>query len=360
MEEYERMSDSQFSLSTRNPFHASSMMKQRSPLETKKNMVRKKPSTTPKPKPKKVVSDKPKKSVSCKRRTRIDDLYDNIEDKCSVMERAEELLTGAEFPSFVKCMLPSNVAHGFWLIFPKSFCNLHLPKHDTTVILVDERGKEYKTNFLLERHGLSGGWRGFSMDHRLLKGDCLVFHLVEPCKLKGFEKPSQMGFESVPNRVRACMSFEPALDGVQALHVHIVRVYGLDEVDAALCLMNLDAFGKTTYYSDNTKKENRKRKKGKKRVEPLLLDIPQNYDIKNWNWSRVSNPSVELTAEDQSYNTSDGFGSEVLGGELPILDLWKAQKLCAGSAVKRLWARHIASLQFGMSLEFLGSLLLDA
>lgn len=28
-----------------------------------------------------------------------------------------------------------------------------------------------------------------------------------------------------------------------------MRVYGLDEVDAALCLMNLDAFGKTTYYS---------------------------------------------------------------------------------------------------------------
>lgn len=49
-------------------------------------------------------------------------------------------------------------------------------------------------------------------------------------------------------------------------------------------------------------------------MEPLLVDIPQNYDIKNWNWSRVSNPSVELTAEDQSYNTSDGFGSEVLGG----------------------------------------------
>lgn len=28
-----------------------------------------------------------------------------------------------------------------------------------------------------------------------------------------------------------------------------MRVYGLDEVDAALCLMNLDAFGKRTYSS---------------------------------------------------------------------------------------------------------------
>jgi hypothetical protein len=191
------------------------------------------------------------------------------------MERTEELmttLTTAELPSFFKCMLPSNVSHGFWLILPKTFCDVHLPRQDSTIILVDERGNEYKTNFLCERHGLSGGWRGFAIDHRLLKGDCLVFHLIEPCKLK----------------------------------VHIVRVYGLDEVDAALCLMNLELFEKRIDSEEKRKKE--KGKKGKKCMEHLFfLNIPRNYRTTSWNWSRVS------STLDQFDDTSEGFCSEVIG-----------------------------------------------
>jgi len=61
---------------------------------------------------------------------------------------------------------------------------MHLPSSDTTVILVDEWGNEYKTSYLLERNGLSAGWRGFSISHRLLKGDLLIFRLIEPCKMK--------------------------------------------------------------------------------------------------------------------------------------------------------------------------------
>ncbi|GMP48397.1 hypothetical protein CsSME_00015764 [Camellia sinensis var. sinensis] len=132
-----------------------------------------------------VISDGCRK-YGRKKRTRIEDLYNNDEAKFSVMERAEEVLANVAdgFPSFVKCMLPSNVTHGFWLILPKKFCNLHLPMHDTTVILADECGKEYEANYLVERHGLSAGWRAFSLAHRLLKGDRLVFHLIKPCTLK--------------------------------------------------------------------------------------------------------------------------------------------------------------------------------
>lgn len=67
---------------------------------------------------------------------------------------------------------------------PKFFCNIHLPNHDTSIMLVDEWGNEYRTSYLLDRHGLSAGWRGFSISHRLLKGDILIFHLTAPCKLK--------------------------------------------------------------------------------------------------------------------------------------------------------------------------------
>lgn len=58
-------------------------------------------------------------SCSIKRkRATVSDMYDDVEAKFSVLERAERVLSSLsdEFPSFIKCMLPSNVAHGFWLV----------------------------------------------------------------------------------------------------------------------------------------------------------------------------------------------------------------------------------------------------
>ncbi|EPS67918.1 hypothetical protein M569_06855, partial [Genlisea aurea] len=139
------------------------------------------------------------------KRTRFFDLYDDDEARYSVIERAGELLSGLEndLPHFVKFMLHSNVGQGFWLHLPKKFCEAHMPDHDTNVSLVNEWGKEYRATFLLGRYGLSAGWRGFSISHRLLKGDILIFHLIQPCKFK----------------------------------VHIVRANKSDVMGAALCLM---------------------------------------------------------------------------------------------------------------------------
>ncbi|PSS19195.1 B3 domain-containing protein [Actinidia chinensis var. chinensis] len=261
-----------YSLSTA----SSPMKKRRSPLKIKKKLAPKKTSKF-KSNAKRVISDECGKTGSFKKkRTRIEDLYDNDEAKFSVMERAEEVLANVAdgFPSFVKCMLPSNVTHGFWLqILPTIFCKLHLPMHDTTLILEDEWGMKYEANYLVERHGLSAGWRGFSQSHRLLKGDILVFHLIRPCTLK----------------------------------VHIVRVYGLDEVDAALCLMNLVAPAKRKCSEKNIKT----RKKAKKFVESLLLDIPQKNIQKNC--PAVHYSSRGLVA-DQSKTNSVGSGSEVSEG----------------------------------------------
>ncbi|XP_075474659.1 B3 domain-containing protein Os01g0234100-like isoform X1 [Primulina tabacum] len=87
-------------------------------------------------------------------------------------------------PSFLKLMLGSHVSGGFWLGLPKRFCDFHLPKQDDTMVLVDEDGQEYNTKYLVNKNGLSGGWRGFSIAHKLLDGDVLIFQLVEPHKLK--------------------------------------------------------------------------------------------------------------------------------------------------------------------------------
>ncbi|KAF6144033.1 hypothetical protein GIB67_017641 [Kingdonia uniflora] len=87
-----------------------------------------------------------------------------------------------DYPSFVKCMHPSNVSAGFWLALPAKFCHSHLPNNDVMITLVDENDKKYQVKFISK--GLSGGWAGFSIAHKLVEGDVLVFQLVEDCKFK--------------------------------------------------------------------------------------------------------------------------------------------------------------------------------
>lgn len=53
-----------------------------------------------------------------RKRATEDDLYDSYEIKYNVMERAKEVQANlsCEFPSMIKCMLPSHVTGGFWLV----------------------------------------------------------------------------------------------------------------------------------------------------------------------------------------------------------------------------------------------------
>ncbi|XP_022896797.1 B3 domain-containing protein At5g42700-like isoform X2 [Olea europaea var. sylvestris] len=246
-------------------------------MGTEKKIVTKKTKTR-KSKHNEVSSDNSKKSESIvRKRARYSDMYDDIEARFSVMERADKLLASivSKTPNFIKCMLPSNVSHGFWLHLPRKFCDLHLPKHDSTIVLVDEWGNEYKTSYLLERNGLSAGWKGFSVSHRLLKGDILIFLLVEPFKLK----------------------------------VHIVRVNSSDVMDAALCLMNLYAHGRGID-PDLVKKDNKKRKKATF-VDPFVLVIstpPESVHSQGKNTPK----SVVEPVTNQSESSSNGFRSEIL------------------------------------------------
>nr|POF09987.1 b3 domain-containing protein [Quercus suber] len=151
-------------------------------------------------KPRTSISNKPKKAI-------IDHLYKRDDVKSSAMELAEEVQAylAADTPSFVKFMLPSHVTRGFWLGLPRDFCKDYMPCHDSIITLVDERGREFEVIYLEARKGLSGGWRSFSIAHRLCERDVLVFQLVLPFKLK----------------------------------VYIVREICLTEVDGAVGLMKL-------------------------------------------------------------------------------------------------------------------------
>ncbi|KAF3773623.1 B3 domain-containing protein [Nymphaea thermarum] len=108
------------------------------------------------------------------------------EARTFAIEKAETIQSGLDpqFPSFVKPMLHSHVAVGFWLGLSVEFCKLHLPKRDTIMILEDEDGKVYETKFLALKTGLSAGWRGFAIAHELIDGDAVIFQLVELNKFK--------------------------------------------------------------------------------------------------------------------------------------------------------------------------------
>ncbi|XP_044448278.1 B3 domain-containing protein Os01g0234100 isoform X3 [Triticum aestivum] len=90
----------------------------------------------------------------------------------------------AEGPSFVKLMQISHVVRVFWLGVPVSFCREHLPNHDVTIVLEDEDGHRFDTNYLARKQGLSGGWNRFATRHHLKVGDAVVFQLVEPTRFK--------------------------------------------------------------------------------------------------------------------------------------------------------------------------------
>ncbi|OIS96356.1 PREDICTED: B3 domain-containing protein At3g19184-like [Nicotiana attenuata] len=126
------------------------------------------------------------KPRSYKRRDLLNRVYADDEDRQYAIERAEQLQSeiDADFPSFVKPMLQSHVTGGFWLGLPVHFCNTHLPKRDEFVTLIDENEDEFETKYLALKRGLSGGWRGFAIDHELVDGDALVFQLIEPTKFK--------------------------------------------------------------------------------------------------------------------------------------------------------------------------------
>ncbi|XP_026430762.1 B3 domain-containing protein Os01g0234100-like [Papaver somniferum] len=99
----------------------------------------------------------------------------------SAKARAEEIQSTLDpsIPSLIKVMLESHVVKGFWLGVPTKFCEAFMPKVRIKMTLVDEKGKNYKLNYIPEKTGLSGGWKGFSVDHKLRIGDAVLFQLVD-------------------------------------------------------------------------------------------------------------------------------------------------------------------------------------
>ncbi|XP_059314035.1 B3 domain-containing protein Os01g0234100-like [Lycium ferocissimum] len=242
-------------------------------LEIKKKLLKKRASG-----PSKTIKvengDKKKVQICTEKKSQK---HSSVEANSSAMLRAGEVQANLplQFPSFVKYMLHSHVTGGFWLSFPKRFCDAHLPKHDDTVVLVDENEEEFAAKYLIDKNGLSGGWRGFSIAHSLLEGDVLVFQLIQPCKFK----------------------------------VYIVRENSLTEIDSAISLLNLD-FHARPIKSDQDEVMKICEAKEEKHLEPSTQDIHQ--DDKQEEAMLLPN-SDHGPVTDQCGNDSDNT-SEVLEG----------------------------------------------
>ncbi|XP_073029966.1 B3 domain-containing protein Os01g0234100-like isoform X2 [Primulina eburnea] len=91
-----------------------------------------------------------------------------------------------EFPSCLKILTQLHVPGGKeqYLVLPKKFCHKHLPIDKDTVVFVDENEKEFSVGYRFINCRFRVGWKSFSNANRLLKGDVLVFHLIEHCKFK--------------------------------------------------------------------------------------------------------------------------------------------------------------------------------
>ncbi|XP_043710136.1 B3 domain-containing protein Os01g0234100-like [Telopea speciosissima] len=144
--------------------------------------VRKRPAAPPPPR------YSPECMKSRKRKTNtINQFHACDEANSGFTKKATELQMklGPELPTFVKFMHPSHVGSSCILLkLPRDFCKLNLPKEDCRITLVDESGKEYKMNYLGRAVALSAGWKGFSIAHKLVVGDSVLFQLIEAIKFK--------------------------------------------------------------------------------------------------------------------------------------------------------------------------------
>ncbi|XP_018809956.1 B3 domain-containing protein Os01g0234100-like [Juglans regia] len=188
--------------------------------------------------------------------------------------RAEEIRSNLppEYPSFVKSLVRSHVASCFWMGLPLAFCKAHLPDKDTPVILEDECGKQHELKYIAVKTGLSSGWRQFSVAHKLLEGDVLVFQLVEPTKFK----------------------------------VYIIRPNDLNEVDGTLGLLNLNSQTKLSGAGmGKATSSNPKRKLPK--CLPIGID-----DMKKKSGLPKSVPYLRQLAEQSQNDSTEEVVSEVM------------------------------------------------
>ncbi|RZC45637.1 hypothetical protein C5167_038588 [Papaver somniferum] len=245
--------------------------------------------------------------------------------KLLTKDQAEDIRSSLDpaFPSFVKLMLKSHVTGGFWLGLPSKFCAKNMSQEDISMTLLDEEGEEHIAKYLAGKCGLSGGWRGFSIAHKLVEGDAVVFQLIKINKFKVYivrttglaEVDGALGLLQLEACARKSSLGEAGNDlkltrkaivGEHPKRLPLAVIRGKNEVDGALGLLQLEAcahkgsLGK----AGNDMKPTRKAVLGK-RLKHSPLAVTQGKD---------ENISPPLSVTDQPENGSEEADSDFLGG----------------------------------------------
>ncbi|KAH6834359.1 AP2/B3-like transcriptional factor family protein, partial [Perilla frutescens var. hirtella] len=302
----------------------------------------------------------------------------------SPMERAEEVRSklSPQFPIFVKPMLKSHVSGGFWLGLPKKFCLAHLPNDDETVVLVDENEEEYDTKYLVDKNGLSGGWRGFSLAHHLLDGDVLVFQLIEPCKFKVYivRAKNLTEIDGVTSLLSLNIHAEPINKGIYFhLNLTFVLVHKCLELVHAendqredmegLVYLSEAATDQAEDNSDNSSSEimdgvkfsdnvlSFKDVKGFKdfniHVDGLIIDaeIPTHLRTKYYKLCRSQNTFLH---ENLMHGLNTKLAAGMISETINIADAIRAAKPSTGTNHLQIWDRTLKAFEdLGMAVGFL-------
>lgn len=238
----------------------------------------KKKHSSSKPKPKVVpVHDPSATSLSLgKKKTAIKIAIRAPVQMSPTMIQAKEVRSslGNDYPTFMKTMLKSHVTTCFWMGLPIPFCKSFLPKQDSSMVVEDENGEQTILKFIAYKFGLSAGWRGFAIAHKLREGDVLVFQLVESCKFK----------------------------------IYIVRANDSKEVDGALSVINQDS-----HKEHITPEPLKKYAKSKGRKPSIPTGIPLTMVQKK---RKRSKPQTQVSSSHLIEHS--GVNSEVQGPNLSI------------------------------------------
>ncbi|KAI3503095.1 hypothetical protein L1887_31531 [Cichorium endivia] len=138
------------------------------------------------PKPNVVVHNPSSNSMSSPKENSATKCSKSPVEKSPAMIRAEEIQStlGTKHPSCIRLIVKSHIGSGYWMGMPQPFSKMFLPKTDSDMAIEDENGEIHHLKYIANKNGLSAGWKKFANDHKLLEGDVLIFHLVEPFKFK--------------------------------------------------------------------------------------------------------------------------------------------------------------------------------
>nr|XP_024395529.1 B3 domain-containing protein Os11g0197600-like [Physcomitrium patens]PNR41431.1 hypothetical protein PHYPA_018834 [Physcomitrium patens] len=104
-------------------------------------------------------------------------------EKEKVIHAARLLADTLTNPKIVVAMSKAYVYRGFWMVLNRPFSKAYMPQESREVTLCNKAGHEWPVKWLFKEtnssSGFSGGWRRFSLDHRLEESDVCVFEIVD-------------------------------------------------------------------------------------------------------------------------------------------------------------------------------------